>query len=223
MFDMLNVEQYVKNIMIDVKAHDVKHTLRVRDWALKIAKSENYKDLQMVEVAALLHDIGHVGAKVKKNKIRHDHGEVGAVMAEKFLTENKMFSVEKVGEICKAIRFHNKNREGSSELLDIIRDADMMDLFGFIGVMRAIIFVSEKEDYDRENIKSSTWGYRAEDFDKLFDSGVGKGRYIVDNINFHISCYDNLKTNFAKMRARPLVLGMKKYLLNLEEEIKNIN
>ncbi len=37
-------------------AHDIDHTLRVRDLCLNIGKTEN-ADLDVLEIAALLHDI----------------------------------------------------------------------------------------------------------------------------------------------------------------------
>ena len=52
------IEIYVKGLKIKEASHGFKHVKRVRNWALLIAKKEGYKDLEMVEAAALLHDIG---------------------------------------------------------------------------------------------------------------------------------------------------------------------
>ena len=53
--------------------HDIKHVERVRHNALTIARAEGFADLDLVEAAALLHDIGlaHV-------ETRERHGPVGA-------------------------------------------------------------------------------------------------------------------------------------------------
>lgn len=212
-----SIEQYIKNLMGAEVAHDIKHVHRVKNWALLIAKAEGYGRLDLAEAAALLHDIG-----LSQAGQRSAHGEVGAAMAEKFLSENKLFSKEDIQEICNAIKFHNSNRLGQGQLLDILRDADMMDLFGPVGLMRGFMSSGHKPDYDPNNTKSKTWGFSAKDFDKLFDSGQGKGDYAMDEINFLISCYDNLKTNTAKKLAKPLVEYMKDFALALEKQIKGL-
>lgn len=95
----------------------------------------------------------------------------------------------------------------------------MMDLFGSVGIMRAFTSKASKTEYDCDNIKGDTWGLTAHDFDKRFSSGTGIGQYIIDQINFQISCSDNLKTNTAKKLAIPFLDFMKSYVLQLELEI----
>lgn len=208
------IENYVKEAMSSNTAHDFKHVDRVRNWALYIAKKEGYKDLELVESAALLHDIGL--AFCENRKI---HGQVGADISYKYLTENQYFSEEQVDEITNSIRYHNSNKDGSGELLHIIRDADMMDLFGSVGIMRAFTSKATNPEYDCDNVKSNTWGATAHDFDVRFSNGAGIGEYIVDQINFQISCYDNLSTDTAKEFAKPLLNFMRNYMIQLESEI----
>ncbi len=57
------IEQHARDIMAKIApdmaiAHDWKHIDRVRRWALRIAQQEGFDNLEMVEAAALLHDIG---------------------------------------------------------------------------------------------------------------------------------------------------------------------
>jgi uncharacterized protein len=208
------VADYTKNIMSKLIAHGYYHVNRVRNWALLIAKNEGFKDLEMIEFAALLHDIGL--AKAEK---RSQHGEVGAAMAEEFLKENNLLTPEKITEVCLAIKFHCTNRGGEGKLLAILRDADMMDLFGGIGIMRAFTSNSTKLEYDLNNIKGETWQMRASDFDERFDSGIGIGEYLSDQINFQISCYDNLNTETARKIAKPLVDMMSEFMIKMEDEI----
>lgn len=210
------VEAYVKKVTKGQSAHDFNHVNRVRKWALKIAKSEKFPDLEIVEIAALMHDIG-----LSKADKRRKHGEVGAEMAAKFLKRSKIFSSDKIKEICNAIQYHCKNREGEGKLLDIIRDADMIDLFGAVGIMRSLISTTYKYEYDPENVKSKTWKMGAKGFDKRFDSGQGAGDTIPDHLNFQISCFDNLKTNFAKKLAKKRVKFMSNFIIQLEKEVKN--
>lgn len=195
-------------------AHDFKHVDRVRKWAFKIAKKEGFKDLEIVEISALFHDIG-----LSQAEKRSMHGEVGAEMAAKFLIDNNILTQEKVDEVCNAIRHHNKNREGEGKLLEILRDADIMDLFGAVGIMRAFTSKSLNPEYNPANIKSETWQMSASDFDKRFDSGVGIGNFIIDQINFQISGYDNLSTVSARKFAKPLVEFMNDFIKRLDLEI----
>lgn len=208
------IENYVKKLMANEAAHDFKHVARVRNWALRIARNEKFLDFEIVEIAALLHDIG-----LAQSGPRRKHGEVGARMAAVFLEENKLLIPEKIDEVCNAIRCHNKNREGEGRLLDILRDSDMMDLFGAVGIMRAFISKLSIAEYNPENIKGETWQMKAKDFDKRFDSGIGIGKFITDQINFQISCYDNLATKTAKKSAKPLIKYMIDFMEQLEAEI----
>ena len=210
------VEGYVKSIMSNEVAHDFKHVDRVKNWALQIANKEDYEDLEVVEISALMHDIG-----LTKAEKRNLHGEVGAKMAAKFLTENNLLTQDKIVEICNAIKFHNNNRKGEGKLLKILRDADMMDLFGAVGIMRAFTSKSSKPEYDVADIKGETWQMRAVDFDKRFDGEIGIGNFIIDQINFQISCYDNLSTGSARQFAKPLVEFMTNYIKQLDAEIND--
>lgn len=106
------IENYVRETMSQSIAHDSKHVDRVRNWALYIAKMEGYTNLASVEAAALLHDIGLVFSENRKV-----HGQVGADIAYKYLSENSYFSKEEVTEIINAIKYHNSNKDGSDELL----------------------------------------------------------------------------------------------------------
>ena len=208
------VEDYVKSVMVREVAHDFKHIDRVRNLALQIAKKENFEDLEIVEISALMQDIGlSLAGK------RSLHGEVGAKMAAKFLIGNNLLAQGKIDDVCHAIRYHNKNREGESKLLKILRDADIMDLFGAVGIMRAFTSKSSKPEYDPANIRSETWQMLSSDFDKRLDGGVGIGNFIIDQINFQISCYNNLSTKTAKQFAKPLVKFMIDFIKQLDTEI----
>ena len=210
------IEEYVKEIMSSETAHDFKHVDRVRNWAIQIAENENFADLKMVEMAALMRDIG-----LPQSEPRSMHGEVGAKMAKEYLIDNKVLSEDKIDDVCNAIRYHNVNRKGEGVLLNIIRDADMMDMFGAIGIMRAYTSKAAKQEYDPLNIKGETWEMTAVDFDKRFDNKTEIGLYVIDQINFQISCYGNLQTISAKRLAKPLIEFMVKYINQLESEIKN--
>ena len=208
------VEDFARQMMTKEIGHDFKHADRVRNWALRIAQEEGYEDLQAVEVAALLHDIGL--AQVKKRSL---HGPIGSLMAVEFLTEKNIFPEDVVKEIGTAIRYHNSIQHGNGRLLDIVRDADILDLLGAIGIMRAYTSLSSRPEYDPENVKGEMWGASAREYDRRFDEGLGTGDYIVDHLNFHISCYGNLHTEAAKRLAKPLVEFIRDFIIQLESEV----
>ena len=208
-----HVEDYVKRAMPGEVAHDFKHADRVRRWALRIARAEGFENLEVVEAAALLHDIGL--AFVEQ---RSKHGQVGAQVAARFLRENDLFVEQEIEEIVNAIRYHN-TMVGDGKLVRILKDADMLDMFGAVGTMRAFTSQASKPAYDPRNVRGSTWEISNEDFDQRFAEGVGIGDFIVDQVNFQISCYGNLNTETARRLARPLVEFMKVFVIQLESEI----
>lgn len=206
------IEDYAKSLMTGEAAHDFQHADRVRRWALKIAVQEQYPELDRVEAAALLHDIGLASGGRKR------HAEVGADLAEAFLREYQLFSEEEIAEIASAIRSHN-SLEDSGMLAAILRDADILDLLGPVGIMRAFTSKANLEEYSPHRIKGETWGLRASDFTERFRSGVGIGTTVVDQINFQISCFDNLNTQAAKRFAPPLAAFMRTFMDAFEAQI----
>jgi HD superfamily phosphodiesterase len=211
------IEEYVRNHMIDDVVHGFGHVDQVRNHALKIAKAEKYKNLEVVEAAALLHDIARNGSAWR------NHGLEGAKIARTFLEKSQSWKCEEVEDICNAVKYHNKNREGHGKLLDILRDADMLNSLGAFGLARNLIFSHQKPLYDEVNLRGETWGLSNKDFDLRFDRGQGIGKYIVDELNFQISYLGNFKTRLGKKMAKPLVNYMKSFILQLEKEVKQNN
>ena len=215
------IEDYVRQTIEGVAdndhkiAHGWRHVDRVRRWALLIAKSEGAADLELLEAAALLHDIGlaHVGQ-------RSQHAQVGAKVAAAFLQERQLFSEQETDLIVDAVRNHNA-LGGVSPLATILRDADILDMLGAVGVMRAFTSKYANPEYDPRNVKGETWGMTTQDVDRRFAEGKGIGQYIVDQINFQASCYGNLRTETARRVAAPLVEYMRGFLIQLEAEIRS--
>jgi uncharacterized protein len=209
---MKMIEDYARSLMGHEVAHDFKHADRVRRWAVKIAQQEAYSDIACVEAAALLHDIGLSSGDRKR------HAEIGAAMADQFLREHALFTEAQITAIVDAIRYHNA-LEDRGILAAILRDADILDLLGAVGIMRAFTSKAHLEEYPPQLVKGETWNMNAADFTERFKSGVGMGTFIVDQINFQISCFDNINTATAKRLALPLVAYMRAFIEQLEAEI----
>ena len=209
---LIEIEAFARPLMGTVIAHDYKHAERVRDRAKQIAVAEGYPFLEVVEAAALLHDIGLSQASGR------DHATIGAAIAEQFLQHQAYFTPEQITEIVAAIRDHSSIR-GTGPVFEILQDADGLELFGAIGLLRGISSKGHLADYEPGNIRGSTWGMSADDFTERLQTGVGSGPYIIDQLNFQISCYENLHTQTAKQIAAPLVTYMRSFILHLEAEI----
>jgi uncharacterized protein len=139
----------------------------VRGWALRIAAGEGFQDLELVEAAALLHDIGLSRVSVEQ---RGQHAQVGAEMAGRFLRGCQLFNEEEIETITGAIRCHNSPRDGG-RLAGILRDADRLDALGAVGIMRAFTSKHAKPEYDPHDVKGDTWEMTMEEFEKRFAAG----------------------------------------------------
>jgi len=232
------IENYVQDTFSKIApddkltiAHDYKHVNRVRNWALRIAEMEGYHDLEIVEIAALLHDIGL--PYLDKNEKRNKHGEIGAEIATKYLTEKSNLAEKQIANIAIAIKYHSLSPSKVEEqlrlfkdkgkLLEIIRDADNLDAFGAIGLMRCFVSHYYLPDYNPMNIKGESWELSPDEFRKKFGIDSKESHapvcYIMDMINQQIGYYDNLHTRTARNLAVPLVDFMKNFVLQIEHEV----
>jgi hypothetical protein len=239
---VVKTEQFVIDTMsgkdsILMIAHDFKHVDRVRKWALTIARGEGYPHLEILEVTALLHDIGL--GQISENKDIKDrvalppHGPVGAEIAARFLKEKSGLSTEDIGLMTDAIKHHSDPPKAMAEYLKtlgekgklaaILQDADSIDAMGAVGLMRAFTSKYFLPEYDPANLKGLAWGLS--DKECLEKFGVHPGRAaapvntIIDQINQQIRYYDHRNTNTAKMLAVPLVKFMQGFVLQLEKEV----
>ena len=212
--EIQDIERYVRDLMPEQVAHDFKHAARVRRWALRIAQAEGYPRPDMVEAAALLHDIGRARAEAER-----DHATAGAEMALIYLRSHGLFSELEIEEIAHAIRYHNAIGGSRSQLQAILRDADILDMLGAVGVMRALTSKAHLPEYDPEGVKGETWGWGARDFGVMFQQGTFSGLYITDQINMQASSFDSLSTCAARRVARPLVAYMRDFVRQLEVEV----
>jgi uncharacterized protein len=122
-------------------SHDWDHTERVRRLALRIGRKEG-ADLGVVELAALLHDIGR--EEEDRSHGRICHGRSGAALAQAIL-ESYGCGPATIRAVVHAIRTHRFRKGGAPRTLEarVLFDADKLDSIGAVGVGRAFLFAGE--------------------------------------------------------------------------------
>jgi uncharacterized protein len=133
-------ELYVKKYMEDKEAgHNWWHIYRVRNNAKYILSKEGRGDSFIIELSALLHDIGD-------DKIDAENDGIGLVRS--FLSNIGLGDnvIDPVTEIMSKISFRDsfKSTYSRSIELDIVQDADRLDAIGAIGIARAFAYGGTK-------------------------------------------------------------------------------
>jgi uncharacterized protein len=130
------IEEFAHNAIRVGKrgAHSYEHTLRVRQLCLLLGSKEG-ADLEVLEAAALLHDIGRPEEEVTGES----HAKVGANMAVAFLATTA-FPKKKLPQVASAIQTHRFSENKTPESLEgeILSDADKLDAMGALGLARTI-------------------------------------------------------------------------------------
>ncbi|MBQ3871905.1 MAG: HD domain-containing protein [Clostridia bacterium] len=124
---------YVQGLFAeDSGGHDMPHTLRVYENAMKIASSEDC-DIKTVALAALLHDADD-----------HKLFETEDLSNARTFLQANGISGDKEEEILKVISevSFSKNRDSRPSSIEamIVRDADRLDAMGAIGVARTFAY-----------------------------------------------------------------------------------
>jgi uncharacterized protein len=128
---MISVEQARGYYPADDPAHDFDHVLRVLGMARRLASAEG-ADLEIVETAALLHDI----ARSDERASGRDHALESARRAAEILAGWPRERREAVAQAIAAHRFRNDLVPETLEA-KVLYDADKLDSMGAIGVARA--------------------------------------------------------------------------------------
>jgi uncharacterized protein len=147
------IEEFVKNYMAQYQdcSHDWAHVDRVRRTALKLACEESQIDeskkfdLELLELAALLHDVGDF--KYCKNG-ETPESVIRGVLNILNLDEQK---INGVLEIVANVSYRHELEHGCTpELvkhwneLSVVQDADRLDAIGAIGVARCLAFSGKR-------------------------------------------------------------------------------
>ncbi len=127
------LKEKIQPYFIKGGSHSFDHTERVWKLSTQLAKEEN-ADLEIVQTAALLHDI----ARLKEDKGEVEcHAKGGAKLAREIL-KRLNFPEEKVDKICYAIDVHRHSTNINPETKEakILQDADRLDALGAITIAR---------------------------------------------------------------------------------------
>ena len=129
--------------------HDWWHTMRVHALAKRIAQKE-HADLFVVELASLLHDIADY-------KFHNGDEEKGLRLVAEILKKKNVEAdtITHVQEIIRNMSFKGNTctKVFSSPELDIVQDADRLDVLGAIGIARTFNYGGYKNRplYDPNN------------------------------------------------------------------------
>jgi uncharacterized protein len=122
-------------------SHDWDHTERVLRLCLRIGKKEK-ADLDVLRLAALLHDIGR--GEEDRSSGRVCHGRAGAALAGELLRRRGL-DPGLVKEVVHCIRTHRFRKRAAPKTLEakVLFDADKLDSIGAVGIGRAFLFAGE--------------------------------------------------------------------------------
>lgn len=180
------------------RAHGWLHTDRVRANIRILAHAEGV-DAFLAEVAALLHDVGRTQPGPEA-----EHGARSAIIAEPLL-ESYVLPSGGAEAILYAIRWHNSLRD-DTPLLRILRDADMLDGLGAMGIIRAFMSKSDLPPYDSV---------------QPFHAGTNRWppTYSSDQLLGQMEWYDRLNTETAKLMAKERIGFMTAFITQARDEI----
>lgn len=115
-------------------SHDMSHINRVETLCLEIQKEEG-GDLLILQLAALLHDVG----VIKEHEEGGDHALYSAEIASEFLGKAGL-GKEVIEAVTSCILTHRFSGEKRPEIIEarILQDADRLDALGAVGIFRAV-------------------------------------------------------------------------------------
>jgi uncharacterized protein len=219
------VEEYVQSDLKNVDcSHDWNHITRVRGNAIKILKNEQIEgrflnaDLLVIELAALMHDLGDF-------KYTKDHA-AGPRMVKEFLSGylNKSITKEQMEKVCLIvgnISFRHELSHGMAadlpEELLIVQDADRLDAIGAVGVARCFAFSGAmKRPFYTESDRQIKSDITAEEYNRQAESGGGSAVTHFYEKLFKLK--DLMKTETGKKIAVERNEFMKGFIETLRKE-----
>ena len=143
------IEEFVKQEMAGNDAsHDWSHVQRVRKLALRIADcSPEVKDRELVELAALLHDVSdykYAGVSDGDSSTETPYDRMVRILREFQYPEDK---IEELQYMLDHVSFHSEIKGDTPRVtpeLAAVQDADRLDAMGAIGVARCLAYTGRK-------------------------------------------------------------------------------
>jgi len=126
-----------KTLKGESSGHDWWHAYRVWKMSLKIAKEERCGDLFVIQLAALLHDIGDW-------KFNSGDDSVGPKLARAWL-EKLQVEEDVISHVCQIIKEISFKGAGVKSKINtkegmVVQDADRLDAIGSIGIARTFAY-----------------------------------------------------------------------------------
>lgn len=183
------IEDFIRNKHAACEGHDYSHVLQVAKNAIKIAEKLSYSvDPFILICGALFHDLGRVD---QSSGILH--GLRGAALADQFLKATPVD--KKTGKkIVRIVTRHTPTSRISPETVEekIVYDADTLDRFGWIGLMRGML----NKKGSLEDIFEKVIVKRSQDYQKLiFEESKEIGRESHKETLFFL---EKLQTDMSK-------------------------
>eukprot|EP00941_MAST-03F_sp_MAST-3F-sp1_P002621 g2621.t1 len=223
-------EEFVKNELANNDAsHDFSHIARVRSLAKSIAVEEklSQSDVELVELAALLHDI---------DDWKYSNSETaGADKAEAFLRKHGLSNeiCTRIGSIIRRVSFHSELGFSESEktealndrVLCCVQDADRLDAIGAVGIARCFTYGGKK---GRPFYNAESGMISAEEGDRIVSSRLSKEDYMgkggtgvtIDHFYEKLLLLKNMmKTAEGRQRAEARHRYMQDFLRQFRGEV----
>ena len=206
MNELKKLELKVRRQIQNDSAHDFEHIMRVCKNVKKIARHENV-NLRLVLTSALLHDIVSFPKSDKRSKT----ASLKSAQEAKRILEKYHYTKNEITIIIDAIADHSFSRNMTPKTIEgkILQDADRLDALGAIGIARTFS-VGGAEGRPIYNTSDPFCHIRTPD-DK---------RWTVDHFYRKLLVLEKkMNTKFAKKEAKRRTKILKKFLIELKQEI----
>jgi len=198
-------KQYSKSEFEKYTFHNYKHVNRTVKAVNIIAENSNINasDLEVLNLAALFHDIGIIDSY-------DNHEERSAIVAEKFLKKHH-YPDEKIKLVKACIIATNLSLQPKNNLEYIIRDADVIHLG-----KKSFLKRNSELRQEHKNILDKTYTDKEwREFDLKF---LAKHKFYTGYAKEHL---DNIKNEHVKQIQSNLDLNMKKDINRDKQETKS--
>lgn len=190
-----------------IPAHGYDHVERVYKTGVYLGKELDANPF-ILEPALLMHDLGRIYEK-QANGV--PHAELSVPIAT-YLLKDCEYPAKYIEPISYAIRVHSRGNRPETLEAKIVQDADKLDLYGTIGLLRIFAWGGMK---GKKEVSNS---------DPLAETGrvLDKRQYSVDHLIEALPKVKNgLNTPIARKIAEEREPYLKDFLTQLKVEIEN--